>query len=166
MGPFYRVKSFRNRLLQPGSCQQTCSGVGSSLHRSAGPGSSLLQRRLPTGSQPPSGIHLLQCGVPSTGYRWISAPPWTSMGCRGTACFTMVFIMSCKGRFSAPASRAPPPPPSSLSLVSADLFLSHHLNSVSTLPFHCIFFPFLNILSERHYHCHWLAWPWPAVGPS
>jgi len=51
---------------------------------------------LPTGSQPPSGIHPLQCGVPSTGYRWISAPPWTSMDCGVTSCLTMVFITSCK----------------------------------------------------------------------
>jgi len=40
-------------------CQQTCSSVGSSLHRSAGPDRSLLQRRLPTGSQLPSGVHAL-----------------------------------------------------------------------------------------------------------
>ncbi|KAM9590846.1 uncharacterized protein ACIBXB_005895 [Morphnus guianensis] len=44
------------------SCQKICS-VGSSLHRSAGPARSLLQRRVPTGSQPPSGTHLLRCGV-------------------------------------------------------------------------------------------------------
>jgi len=56
---------------------------------------------LPTVSQLPSGIHLLWRGVPSTGYRWRSAPPWTSMGCRGTTCLTMVFIMSCNGRLSA-----------------------------------------------------------------
>uniref|UniRef100_A0A663FDX8 Endosomal transmembrane epsin interactor 1 n=1 Tax=Aquila chrysaetos chrysaetos TaxID=223781 RepID=A0A663FDX8_AQUCH len=41
----------------------TFSSVGSSLHRSTGPARSLLQCRLPTGSQPPSGIHLLQHGV-------------------------------------------------------------------------------------------------------
>jgi len=64
---------------------------------------------LPTGSQPPSGIHLLRNGVPSTGYRWISAPLWTSMGCRGTICLTMVFITGCKGRLSALTFRAPPP---------------------------------------------------------
>jgi len=91
-------------------CQQTCSSVGSCLHGSAGPGRSLLQRRLPTGSQLPSGIHLLRRGVPSMGCRWISAPPWTSMDCRGTTCLTMVFIMSCKGRVSAPTFQAPPPP--------------------------------------------------------
>ena len=46
---------------------------------------------------------------------WISAPPWTSMCCRGTTCITMVFIMGCRG-ISAPAPGAPP---SSLTLVSA-----------------------------------------------
>jgi len=82
-------------------CQQTCSSMGSSLHGSADPARTLLQRGLRTGSQLPSGIHLLGRGVPSTGYRWRSAPPWTCMGCRGTACLTMVFITSCKGRLSA-----------------------------------------------------------------
>jgi len=57
---------------------------------------------LPTGSQLHSGIHLLHRGVPSMGYRWISAPPWTSKDCTGTTCLTMVFIMNCKGRLSAP----------------------------------------------------------------
>jgi len=136
-------------------CQQTCSGVGSSLHGSAGPARSLLQHGVPTGSQPPSGIHLLRCGVPSTGYRWRSAPLRTSMGCRGTACLTMVFITSCKGRLSAPTFWAPPSPsPSSLTLVSAELFLSHHLTPLSSLPFHRrgFFFPFLTMLSQRRYH--------------
>jgi len=120
---------------------------------STGPGRSLLQSRLPMGSQPPSGIHLLQCGVPPMGCRWISAPPWTAMGCRGTTCLTMVFITSCKGRLPALASRAPPPLPSSLTLVSAELFLSHHLTPVSQQLSHCsFFFPFLNTLSQRHYH--------------
>jgi len=77
--------------------QQNFSGIGSSLHGSAGPGRSLLQHGLPTGSQPPSGIHLLQCRVPSMGYRCRSAPPWTSTGCRGTACLTTVCSMGCMG---------------------------------------------------------------------
>jgi len=133
-------------------CQQTCSGVDSSLHRSAGPGRGLLQRGLPTGSQLPSGIHLLQRGVPSTGYRWISAPPWTSVDCRETTSLAMVFVTSCKGRLSAPTFQVPPPPPS-LTLVSAELFLSHSLTPLSRLPLHCSFFlPFLNMLSQRRYH--------------
>jgi len=43
-------------------CQQTCSGVGSSIYRSTGSGRSLLQHKLPMGSQLPSGIHLLFAG--------------------------------------------------------------------------------------------------------
>jgi len=35
------------------------------------------------------------------------------------------------------------PPPSSLTLVSAELFLSHHLTPLSSLPFHCSSFFFL-----------------------
>jgi len=109
-------------------CQQTCSSTGFSLHGSAGPATSLLQRGLPTGSQHPSSIPLLQRGVPSMGYRWISAPPWTSTGCRGTACLTVVFSTGCVV-ISALVPGPPPPPPSALTLVSADLFLSHSLNS-------------------------------------
>jgi len=111
--------------------QQTCSGVSSSLHSSAGPGISLLQHSLPTGPQLPSGIHFLWCVAPFTGYRWRSAPPWMSMDCRRATCLSMVFIMSCKGRLSAPSSQALPPPPSSLTLVSAELFLSHGLTPLS-----------------------------------
>jgi len=125
-----------------------CSSVGSLpwetvLHK-------LLQyESLPTGSQLPSGIHLLQCEVPSTGYRWISAPSWTSMVCRGTNCLTMVFIMSCRGKLSALVSRAPPPPPSSLTLVSAELLLSHSLTPLSLLLFHCSFSPLLKYVTTE-----------------
>jgi len=77
--------------------------------------------------------------VPSTGYRWISAPPWTSIGCRGTACLTMVFSTGCRG-ISVLAPGAPPSPPS-LALVSAGLFLSYSLTPLS----YCSFlFPLLN----------------------
>jgi len=124
-------------------CQETCASVGSSLHESTGPARCLLQRGLPTGSQRPWDIHLLWCGVPSTGYGWMSTPLWTSMGCRGTACLAMVFIIGCKGKLSSPESQAPPPPPSSLPLVSAKLFLSHSLTPLSRLPFHHSFFPIL-----------------------
>jgi len=133
-------------------CQQTCSGMGSSLHGSAGPGRSLLQHGLPTGSQPPSGIHLLWRGVPSTGCTWSSAPLWTSMDCMGTACLTMVLIMGCRGKLSSPTFRAPPPPPpSSLTLVSAEFFLSHRLTPLPRLLFspRVFFFLFLNMLPQR-----------------
>ena len=45
------------------SGQKTCSSLGSSLHRATAPARSLLQCGLPTGSQPPPGIPLLQRGV-------------------------------------------------------------------------------------------------------
>jgi len=107
------------------------------------------------GSQLPSGIHLLRRGVPSTGCRWRSAPPWTLMDCRGTSCRTMVFSTSCKRKLSALASQAPPPAPASLTLVSAELFLSYRLTPLSSLPFsRSFFFPFLTLLSQRCYHCH------------
>jgi len=92
----------------------------------------------PTGSQLPSGIHLLQHWVPSMGYRWRSDPLWTSTGC-----LTMVFITSCQGRLSALASRAPPPPPSSLTLVPAGLFLSHSLTPLSAAISPQLFLPLL-----------------------
>jgi len=85
-----------------------------------------------------------------TGCRWIATLLWTSIGCRGTACLTMVFIMGCKGKLTAPGSQAPPPPPSSLTLVSAELFLSHCLTPLSLLLLHRRFFPFINMLSQRH----------------
>ena len=72
------------------SCQRTCCTVGFSPW-ATGPVRSLLQHGLSMGSQPPSGIHLLRREVPSTGYRWRSAPSWSSMDCRGTTCRTMVF---------------------------------------------------------------------------
>ena len=134
-------------------CQQTCSGVDSSLHGSAGPGRSPLQHRLPMGSQLPSRIHLPRRGVPSTGYRWISAPPWTSMGCRGTACLTMVFSTGCIRGISAPVFGAPPPPPSTLTLVSAAFSL---LSPAGKWPYagfflSFFFFPCLTMLPQRCY---------------
>ncbi|KAM9591150.1 uncharacterized protein ACIBXB_006064 isoform 2-T2 [Morphnus guianensis] len=134
MGPFHGVQSFRSTLLQresptgsqvlpenllrgllstdPQVLPGTCSSAGSPR------GHSLL--REPTCSGVGS----------STGCRWRSAPPWTSLDCRGTACLTMVFTMGCRG-ISALVPGAPPPPPSSLTLVSAGLFLLHVLTPLS-----------------------------------
>jgi len=133
VGPFHRVQSFRNRLLQRGS------PTGSQALRA-----NLLQRGLlsprgqrscqePASAQALHGVTASFSHPPApvlaplfTGCRWISAPPWTAMGCRGTACLTMVFITGCRG-ISAPEPGAPPPSPASLTLVSAELFLSHIL---------------------------------------
>uniref|UniRef100_A0A8V5FWL0 Uncharacterized protein n=1 Tax=Melopsittacus undulatus TaxID=13146 RepID=A0A8V5FWL0_MELUD len=68
-----------------------------------------------------------KCNEPSMGYRGISAPPWTSIGCRGV--FALV----------------PGAPPlllaSSLILVPAELFLLHLLTPLSAVA--CQFLPFL-----------------------
>jgi len=85
----------------------------------------------------PWGHSLLQASTcsgvgSSAGCRWISAPPWTSMGCRGAACLTMVVSTGCRRTF-APVLGAPPPPPSSLTLVSAGLFLSSILTPLFIL---------------------------------
>jgi len=92
--------------------QQTCSSMGSSLHGSAGPGGSLLQCGLSTGSQLPSGASTCSSMGSSMDCRWISPPLFISTGCRATACLTMVFIRGCR-RISAPVPGPPPPPSSS-----------------------------------------------------
>jgi len=126
-------------------CQQTCSCVGSSLHGSPGPGRSLLQCGIPTGSQLPSGIHLLWHGVPSTGYRLISAPLWTSMGCSGTTCLTKVFHSDLQGRLSALASGAPPPPSffTDLGVCRVISFTSSHLSLFTAISLQSFFLPLL-----------------------
>ena len=58
----------------------------------------------------PQNLSLLRASTCSgrgsaTDCRWISAPPWTSMGCRGKSHLTMVFTTGCRG-FSAPVSEA------------------------------------------------------------
>jgi len=75
----------------------------------------------------------------SIGLRWISDPPWTSMGCRGTVCLTMVFVMAAGE--SAPVHGGPSPLPSSLTLVYAELFLSHRLTPRSVAVFAAFFSP-------------------------
>lgn len=64
---------------------------------------SMFQPRFSKGSQPSLGIQLLQCGAPSMGCRWISAPPWISVDCRGKSCLTMVFTVGYGGDLSSGA---------------------------------------------------------------
>jgi len=151
-------------------CQQTCSGF-SSLFLSMGaqvlPGACSTVgsprghsfRHVSTcygvGSLPQAiGGDLLHHGLPwAAGTR--PAPPWYSSWAAGEKS-----LLRCLEHLL--------PPPSSLTLVSAEWFLSHRLTPLSSLLFHCPFFsfPFLYTLSQRHYHYRWLAWPWPVVGPS
>ena len=102
----------------------------------------------------------------STGCRWISAPPLTSVGYRRTAFLTMVLSTGSRG-ISARVPEAHPPPPSSLTLLSAELFLSHILSPLSLLLLPSSFFPFLNMLSLRLYYLHWwlsLGQQWVSLG--
>ena len=150
MGPSHGVQSLRNRLLQRGSpwchkpCQKTYSSVGSCLHESAGPGRSLLQRGAPH-TVIASFMHLsTPVRGPFMGYRWRSAPPWISLDCKGDS-----LPHHC---LSSRAAREDTllrhlehllPLPSSLTLVSTELFLSHLLTPLSQLPCYPSFFPFL-----------------------
>jgi len=142
--PSHEVQSFRNRLLQHGSlqghksCQQTCSSMCSSV--SMGPQvlpGACSRVGLPTGSEPPLGISTCSSVGPSTACRWLSAQLWTVVGCRGTACLTLVFTTGCRG-ISALVPGAMPPPLSSLTLLSPELFVSH----VVTPSFSCRLFLF------------------------
>jgi len=170
VGPFHRVQSFRNRLLQRGSPMGSqaltanllqCGLLSSWAHRSCqepapvraplfmGP------QVLPgacssTGSS--QGHSFLQASTCSSvgssmGCRWRSAPSWTSMGCRGTACLTIVVFTGCRG-ISAVAPGAPPPSPS-LTLVSAELLLSYSHSSLQLKLLLCSSFsPFLNVITK------------------
>ena len=89
----------------------------------------------------------------SPGCRWRSAPLWTSLGCRGTACLTMVFPTGCRGTY-ATAPGSSPPPPSSLTLGVCRVVSLTWSHSSLWLPFLSVpatFFSFLNMLSQRCY---------------
>jgi len=82
------------------------------------------------------------------GRRWISDPPWTSTGCRGTVCLTMVFSTGCRECLLQRLEHCLPCfSPGSWCL----LFLSH-LTPLSTAFFAAVFHPFSNMLSQRCYH--------------
>jgi len=135
VGPSHGVQSFRNRLLQCGSprghkpCSkpalawaplsmgprvlpEACSGAGS-------PGAHSLLRTSPcssVGSLPrAAGGDLLHRG-----------PPWATGAQPASPCS----VPWAAGE-SVPAPGAPPPPPSALALVSAELSLPHSLTPLS-----------------------------------
>lgn len=77
------------------------------------------------------------CGFgSSTG--WISALPRTFIGCRGTTSRTMVFITGCRN-ISALVPGAAPLPPSSLTFLTAELFLSQNHTPLFPLILHNCF---------------------------
>jgi len=92
-------------------CQQTCSSAGSPRDHS------LLWASTCSGMWS------------SPGYRRISAPLWTSMGWRGTACFTMVFSTGSRGISDLERGTTTLFLPSS-TLVSPELFLTYSHSSL------------------------------------
>ena len=113
-------------------CQQTCSSVGTSLHTSWQQTTSV---RAPHGTQPPSGIHLLNRGV----LLGLQVQIFSSVDLHGLqghslshhGLFHGLQRNLCSGAWSTSS------PPFSLTLVSAEFFLSHH-----TTPLSCrIFLP-------------------------
>jgi len=143
MGAFHGLQSFTNVLLQRGSpighmsCKKTCFCVDSSQWVTART-RSLLQHGLFTGCSFYQGtstcstvdLHGLQ--EDNLRHRGLHH------GLQGNLCS---------------GTEAPPSPPSLLTLMSAELFLSHILTPLFQMLFHSSFFPFLNMLSQRHYHC-------------
>lgn len=187
MGPFHRVQaqSFRHRLFQSrfpmcySSCQKTSSSMGSPpqatvTSRKSSPAWAPLHETVPARS-------LLQCGLsmssdtfmthpptavrgPSQAAVHISAPPWSSTGCRGIMCFTMIFSTGFRG-ISVPAPAAPPPNHSSLTLVYAELFLFSCFFPHSSLVLQCsslsqICFPQGITISAEGPTCalRWVLW--------
>lgn len=101
LGPFHGTQSFRKRLFQRGS------PAGSQVLLA-----NLLQSRVV--------FHSQKVDIDSL---------CTSVGCKGTACFTMVCTTGW-GTFAL-TSGTPYSPPFLLVLVSAELFLTHILTSLS-----------------------------------
>jgi len=116
MGPSHGTHSFKYGLLQCGffpqgqkKGQNICYSVGSSSKSHGSCQKPAPAQVLHEVTACLRHIHLLWCG----------------MDCRGTTCITMVFTMDCRG-ISALLPGALPPPPA-LTLVSAELFVSHLL---------------------------------------
>lgn len=128
----------------------------SPLSKSQGPTRCLLQSSFPMGLQPPPDIHLLWWGV-IHGLQVDLRIPTVLLVLQGH--LTMV-SMGWRGICSGNWSNSWPPSP--LTLVPAGLFLSHILILLfSGLNYCCTasFFPFLSVLSQRHYCGCWLALP-------
>ncbi|XP_051644285.1 uncharacterized protein LOC127471428 [Manacus candei] len=122
--PFHWLQSFKNRRLQCG---------------------------LPTGSQPSFRHPPAPVSVSFPSCRWISAYLWTSIGCRGTAASPWS-APQATGEPQLQLPGACPPSPSLLTLMSAELFLSHILtplfsecNYICTVSF---FYPLQYIITE------------------
>lgn len=123
------------------SSQQPCSVVDSSLHGSCQESVPVLATHGITASFP-LGMHLLWHGSPpgaAGGSLLHCSPPWAARA----QLLPHVLHMGCRGVFP-PALAAPPAPPSSLTLVSAEMFLSHSHTSLHTQVCCAVDSPLLN----------------------
>jgi len=130
-------------------CQQTCSNMGSSLHGSAGGACSSVGPPRVTASigHPPAPVW-----GPPRGCRWISAPLWTSMGCR--TCLPHHGLLHglqdnlCSGAQSTSS-------PSFFTDLGVCRVVSHIFFLLSPVTVAQILFPpFLNTLPQRRCHHH------------
>jgi len=137
------------------SCQQTSSSMGSFLspwvHRSC------------QESAPAQASHRVTASFRHTStlvwgpFHELQVDIWSTMDLHGLQVDSLPhhgLHDGLQGKISASVTEAPPPPPSSLTLVSAEWSLSHSLTPLSRLLFHSRFFPFSNVLSQRHCRYH------------
>jgi len=114
MGDFHGVQSFRNRLLQRGSPKGSQALPANLLWHG------LLSPQVRRSWQEPTpewASHRVTASfrhppAPAWGLfhglQWISAPPWTSMGCRGTTCLTLYHELQRKALCSSVSSTSSP----------------------------------------------------------
>lgn len=152
------------------SCEQTCSSVGSSVHKCADTARSLLQCGLL--------MTLVSFGHPAASLWHPLKAVGRSLLPRGSPWAAEeqlphhnlphgLWRNLCSGTWSIP----PLHPPLLLHWLGCLQDCSSHmlslLTSLAVICFCTItFFPFLNLSFQRHYHHCWQAFPWPAVGPS
>ena len=148
------------------TCQKTYSSTSFSLPGSTGPARSLLWCRLPTGSQPLLGIHLILTSCWRGVLHGLQVDICSAMNVHGMQGDSLprhgllhgLQENLCSGAWS----------PSSSYFTELDvcrvvsLTCSHSSLQLKWLVW--FFLLFSNMLSHECYH--WRAWPWPALNPS
>ena len=146
------VQCFRNRLLQLGS------PAGSQVLPA-----NLLQHRLPTGSQPPSGTPCSSVGS-SLGCRWGICSPVGLHGCSDSLPHHGLLHGLQRNLCSGAWSTSCPSIFTDLGVCRVVALIYSHFFQL--LHLYRFFSPFLTMLPRRCYHHCWWARPWPTVGHS